>query len=335
MNNRTGRRMFGSIDVDQKSKELLSKLDAYRIAHFGEMIDKFVECFEKYAEKIARMQQAGEKQSVAYINFSVLRTNILSKRHVIRIDAYDHGWYSDRVECSGEYEVGEIYQWLDMFESVLEGARRQSGGHLTLLDVHTLVFEESNHYLLYVTEIIRAGMKKAAETENYRKINRHEVFAVFVGSYQDQSHIVYKEDTTVKDARIIKRFLQAKQQESYVYEFFDGLDLSEGDYENKKIIFCSFSGSDLTGSSFKKSAMVGDNFQNAVLKDTDMGQIEAFDIDFGGAVLENVSFRGAKLNRLSFTGAKLTGVRFEDVSSAENISFEGAELIDTVIPGIR
>ena len=43
--------------------------------------------------KIRMMQQAGKKEKIAYIHFSVLRTNILLKKHEIRIDAFDENWY--------------------------------------------------------------------------------------------------------------------------------------------------------------------------------------------------------------------------------------------------
>jgi hypothetical protein len=332
MNRQAERKMYGSIDADQKSKELLSKLDAYISVYLDELVDKFVGCFEQYAEKIAYIQETGEKGAVAFINFSVLRTNILAKKHFLRIDAYGQDWYADRVECAGEYDVDEVYQWLDKFESALESAREKPGSQLTLADVQMRVFEESNHYLVYVSEIIRAGMKKAADTESYRKINRHEVFVVFVGDYQDQSQIVYKEDTTIKDAKVVKRRLQEKEQSVYAYEICDNLNLSEGDYQNISLMFSSFSGCDFSGSNFSKSKLVANNFRNAVFRDTNMEQIQAFDIDFCGAVLENISFQGARLDRLSFAGAKLINVSFEGVLAVAHMDFDQADLIGTRIP---
>lgn len=331
MNTQKGRRMFGGIDVGQKSVEILSKLEAYLSVYFGALVDKFVECFEQYVQKITYMQQMGKKDAVAFINFSILRTNILAKKHFLRIDAYNQNWYSDRAECSSKYDVGEIYQWLEKFESVLEAARKNLGGSLKLADLQALIFEESDKYLPYVAEIIRIGMKKAAETESYQKMNRHEVFVVCVGSFQDHSLIVYKEDITEKDAKAVKLHLQAKQQ-VYAYEICEKLDLSGGDYEDIKIMFSSYSGCDFTGSSFKKSIMIGNSFHNAVLKDTNFEHLQAFDIDFSGAVLENVSFKGAKLARISFVGAKLIHVQFEGAILLENLNFENTELIETEVP---
>lgn len=330
--NRQTQRMLGNIDVDQQSKELLSNLGEYINIYIDAIVDKFVMCFEKFAKKVVNMQRLGKKEAVAYINFSVLRTNILAKKHFLRIDAYDRDWYSDRTECSSEYDVTEIYQWLDKFQSVLEAVRKKSGGQITLSDVQALVFEESDKYLLLVTEVIRASMKKVAETESYQKMNKYEVFVVCVGRFQDQSYFVYKEDTSVKDAKAVKLHLQAKRQGMYSYEICEKLNLSGGNYEDKKFLFSSFSESDFTGSNFKKSTMIGCNFHNAVLRDTNFEQIQAFDIDFSGVALENVSFKGAKLTKVSFAEATLTHVQFEGAILLENLNFENAKFVETERP---
>ena len=187
-----GRRIFGSIDVDQKSAELLCNLDAYVSVYVDELVNKFVECFKQYAEKIIQMQQLGKKEAIAFINFSILRTNILTKKHALRIDAYDQNWYRDRKECIGEYDISDFFKWHGKFESLLEAARKNSGGRLTLADVQALVFKESYSYLRYVTEIIRIGMKKVAKTESFQNIKRYEQFIVCVGNYQDKTQIVYR-----------------------------------------------------------------------------------------------------------------------------------------------
>lgn len=332
MNQQAEQKMFGNINVSQKSMELLSKLDAYMRVYFNDLIDRFVQCFEQYAEKVISMQQAGEKEAIAFINFSVLRTNILAKKHCLRIDAYSQKWYLDRSECSGEYEVSEIYQWLGKFELVLESVRKKSIGQLKLSEVQELVFEESKNYLVFVTELIRAGMKKAAETPAYKNMKKHEVFSVCVGEFQDAVSIVYKQDTAVKNAKEVKRYLQDRRQEVYNYEICENLDLSNGNYENLGLMFSSFTGSDLSDSSFKNSIILFSGFRQAILKNANMEDIQMIDTDFSGAVLEYVNFKGAKLKQVSFNGATLIHVNFQDAILLEDLSFKDVKLIDSEIP---
>lgn len=324
--------MFGNVSVNQKSMELLSKLDAYVSAYFDDLTDKFVSCFEQYAKKITCMQSAGEKGAIGFINFSVLRTNILANKHCLRIDAYDKDWYLDRAECSGEYEVNEIYQWLDQFELVLEAARKKSIGQLKLSDVQELVLEESLNYLPFVTEVIRAGMKRVVERAAYQDVNRHELFVVCVGEFQDAVNIVYKEDRTIKDAKEVKRYLQAKKQEVYSYEICENLDLTHGNYGDKGLMFSSFVGSDFTGSNFKNSVILFSKFKQTILKEANLEYVEILDTDFSGAVLEDVNFKGAKLKRVSFEGATLIQVRFTDAILLEDLNFDNVRLIDCELP---
>lgn len=332
MNKHAEEKLFGNVSVNRKSMELLSKLDAYMGVYFDDLTDKFVSCFEQFAGKVISMQQAGEKEEIAFINFSVLRTNILVKKHCLRIDAYNPKWYLDRTECSGEYEVGEIYRWLEQFESVLESVRKKSVGQLKLSEVQELVFEESRNYLVFVTELIRAGMKKAAETAAYKDMRRHEIFTVCVGEFQDAVSIVYKEDREVKSAEEVKRRLQDRRQEVYNYEICRNLDLSNGNYEDKGLMFASFTGSDFTGSSFKNSLILFSEFHNAVLKNTNLENIQIIDTDFNGAVLENVNFKGAKLKRVSFKEATLIHVDFRDAILLEDLNFENVKLKDSKLP---
>lgn len=326
---------LANIDVDRISFEQLNKLDAYVKQHFDQLIDKFMDCFEQYCDKVVRMQTEGKKGPVGFIHFSILRTNILAKRHKIRLDAYDEGWYLDRNECSGEYDVQEFYQWLDEFADTVERARNNGFSKIKLVDVQQTVFDESNKYLLFVAELLRVGMKRVVETAGYQEIKRANVFIVCIGGYQDKVDILYKEDCTIKDAKTVKRYLEAAEQTTYTHEICEKLDLSGGNYQDKKVMFSSFTGGDFSDSNWQNSAILFSNFQQTVLKDANLEQVQIFDTDFSGAVLENVSFRGAKLKHISFAKAKLINVSFEDALLTEQLTFDGAKLVNTVLPEMK
>jgi len=318
--------------VEHKSLENLMALDEYVRLNYDALMDKFMTQFEQYCRKIALMQEAGNKGAISFIHFSVLRTNILTKRHILRLDAYDENWYADRVECDGTYNVHEFYVWLDKFAESIETAQRTIYKNAKLNDVHRIVFEESNKYLFFVAELIRAGMKKAAGTEWFQGVKRNAVFVVCIGGYQDKSDILYKEDSTVKDANEVKRRLEAKHKPAYSHEICENVNLSGGDYGGISLLYSDFTGCDFSGSSFRDTVILFSSFKQTVLKNVDMEKTKIVDADFSGAVLEDVSFKDAELNYLSFASAKLTNVRFDDVLYANNLDFESAELIDTVIP---
>ncbi|MCL1989420.1 MAG: pentapeptide repeat-containing protein [Defluviitaleaceae bacterium] len=327
-------RMFGDLNVDQRSFELLSKLDAYGQLHFDTLVDEFVQSFTTYCEQIVHMQQAGHKQAIAFINFSVLKTNLLTRKHELRMDAYDENWYLDRVACTGTYDVSPFYRWLYTFADNLEATRKKYRGKLTFAQMQALIFEESHRYLIFVAELMRVAIKKVVKTAVFKQLNRHEVFVICIGEYQDRVDILYKEDSTVKDAKVVKRYLEKGkgQADPFTYEICENVDLSKGDFADLNILFSSFAGCDFTDTSFEATLLLMTSFKDATLKNTTLKKAQIFDGDFTGATLENVDFKDAKLKHVIFKNATLINVTFDDALLLTQLNFEGATLIDTDIP---
>lgn len=330
-----GEDIMESVDLQRKGKELASQLDNYIKSHFQQLVGQFASCFLKYCDKIYRMQQQGEKGAIAYIHFSILRTNMILGIHEIRMDAYDENWYLDTVECSSSYPVGEIYCYLEEYKNLIEELRCKSIGMISLAEAQKRVFEESYLYQMFVAEVIRVGMRSVIETETYQKIKRSCCFCVCIGGYMDRFDILYKEDERKKDVKEVKRYLQSGEQIRFSYEIYKNLDLSRGSYEGLEFQFSNFAGCDFTGSSWKKSHLLFCDFQKTILKDTKMDKTKIFDTDFSCAILENVSFAGAKLKHISFEGAKLVGVDFTKAIMADEISFQDALIVECKLPESR
>lgn len=326
--------MAEGFNLDQKSMELLTQLDLYIKNHLDELTERLSDCISKYGESIYEMQQSGKKAAIAYLQFSLLRTNILLGRHELRLDAYDENWYLDSVECCSSYKVEDVLSPLAEFADVVEALREKSSA-MTLRETQSRIFEESQKYLIFLAELIRLGMKKAVQTEGYRRIGKAPVFVVCIGGLLDRVDILYKEDRTEKDGREIRRRLQSKEQSLFSYEIYEGLDLSRGNYEGLKFLYSSFTGSDFTGSSLHKCQLLFDDFRGCTLKAVKMTETQMFDVNFSGAELDHVSFAGAKLSQVSFKGAALSHVDFEGVLLMEEVDFTNAVLKDTRIPESR
>lgn len=322
-------------DLQKLSKESAVKLDAYVKGNFGQLVSVFTDCFSGYCNKICKMQKQGRKGAISYIHFSVLRTNILLRKHEIRIDAYDENWYMDCAECSGVYKAEKIFSFLEEYENAVEKMRNTSGGKASLAEIHNRVFDECNLYILYLAEVIRAGMRDAVKTEAFKMMKRNSCFVVCIGGFMDHFDILYKEDHTLKDSKEVKRHLQSKNQSLFSHDIYENLDLSKGNYGDLEFQYSSFEGCDFTESSLNKSRFLFSNFKNTILKDTNMEKTKIFDADFSGAVLECVSFAGAKLKHISFAGATLVKVDFSGAILAEDIDFKDAKIVDCNLPERR
>ena len=148
----------------------------------------------------------------------------------------------------------------------------------------------------------------------------------------NKADIIYKEDSTVKNARAVRRHLEKKHQPAYTYEICENLNLSQGDYADISLMFSNFAGCNFSDSSLKNTTILFSDFKNTIIRNANLEKAQIFDTDFSGAVLENISFKGAKLKKLSFIGAELINVKFEGVLLAEELSFDQVKLVDTVIP---
>lgn len=327
--------MAEGFNLNQKSTEQLNQLDFYIKKHLDELTDQLSDCISNYGEVIYEMQKTGEKGAIAYLQFSLLRTNILLNKHELRLDAFDENWYLDTVECSGSYEVNEVLKYLTEFSDMVETLRKESPMRTTLREAQSRIFEESQKYQIFLAELIRLGMRKVVQTEGYRKIVKAPVFAVCIGGLLDRVDILYKEDITEKDSREVRRYLQSKEQVLFSHEIYEKLDLSRGNYDGLKFLYSSFAGSDFTESSWNKGQLLFSDFSKCILKNTKMEETQFFEVNFSSAALEHVSFAGSKLSQVSFEGATLSNVDFDGALLVEEVNFNNAVLENTRIPESR
>ena len=320
------------VDVAKMSHGFMTKLDEYVQAKYEDLVAKFLSQFEQYCRKIIRMQESGSKGPIGFIHFSMLQTNVLAKQHLIRLDAYDNNWYADSVECEGEYDVGEFLAYHEEFTNDLEKATMGLLSRGKLRDIQSAILEESEKYLLSIAEFLRMGIKKAVTEPWFQEMKREKVFIICIGGYCDRADILYKEDTSYKDATEVRRYLEKKQKLAYSHEICENLDLSGGNYEGIQLLFSNLAGCDFSNSRFNDASFLHSDFKDTTMSNACLEKTKIVDTDFSGSLLENVNFRGASLRNVSFVGAKLNKVSFEGVLLAEKLNFDQAKLIDTVIP---
>lgn len=323
---------FPGLDLQETSLASLTSLSAYIDQHYDQLLAKFIAQFAAYGQKISHMQAAGAKGPIGYIHLSLLQTNVLAKRHQLRLDAYDANWYADRAECSGAYDVTEYYTWLDTFAASLETAAKPMFRLGKLRELQAAILAESQKYLAIIAELVRAGLVQATATDWWQKIEREPVCAVLIGGYRDRCDILYQEDRTVKDPQTVKQRLAAKHQPAYSHETAADLDLSGGDYSNLNLLFARFTGCDFSHSRFNRTLILGGDFRRSRFTNADLTGSRLYHTDFSGALLENINFHGAELAHLTFNGAKLINVSFAGVTLAKELDFTQAQLVNTTLP---
>jgi len=332
MTKEKARKLFEE-EVSAISVQQMEKLTKYMfVEQFEYLTQQFCGCFKDYCQKIVQMQQAGEKGSLGYIHFSLLYTDILARNYQLRIDAYDKNWYSDRVECIGTYDVGDMCLFLDEFTDILLAERKKYVFSVSEADVKQLVIEESVKYRAAIIGLIRQVFYQTDLASVFQEVLREDLFIISVGDFQDASTIVYKEDRNPKEAKDIKELLGEKQEVGHTYEVFEHLDLSGSKFQNLNLAYSSGEGSDFSNSNFQNARILFCKFPQAVFKQVNFSEAFLLGTDFSGATLEDVDFRDTKLYLVSFENATLINVDFSKAEAMAQINLTNATLINTIIP---
>lgn len=96
--------------VSKISLEKLQKLQNYYENNKDILAEKFIESFRRICIKIKGLQNIGIKGKIAYINYSLLRTNIIEGSYSYLVEGFNRFGIFDRVECQEEYDVRWVFQ---------------------------------------------------------------------------------------------------------------------------------------------------------------------------------------------------------------------------------
>lgn len=310
--------------VQAKLIEKLMQTEEYLLSHQEELTDEFIHSLRAIGLKISRMQSEGEIGKVGYINYGMLRSSILDRSPIYRINVYNKEWYFDmgQKECQGEYDGNSVFRFLDELEDELDEPRKRYFGAISSVDLELVKLREAAKFNQFIIHL--AGYALNIESiEELSNIAKEEEFEVRVGEYYDLSEVVYKEDIRKKDSEAVKEWLEDKHEDQYVAAVLKNLDLSGGDYGGTDLRRVDFSGSRLRQCDLQECLLIKTRFRKCFLIDT----------DFSGAMIHDADFSGANLRGAAFFGAEgARGIReglTSGIYSLSGVNFAGADLSET------
>lgn len=115
-------------------------------------VHAFLEAFREAAKQAVILQDRKEKGKVSYILFSHLYNSMFLKRHLIRIDLMDRGFYSDTAQSVSYWDAGSIYH---LFEEEVEAIRKELERHIPRIR------EYETDYIRYAYAIYYHRLAKA------------------------------------------------------------------------------------------------------------------------------------------------------------------------------
>jgi len=318
--------------VTEVSTTQLEKLQKYLLENYNKLTEQFTEMFKSYCQQITRMQEAGIKNPLSYIQFSILRYKLIEGVYEFQVDAYDQSWYGDKVECTTVYDVTPIFSYLEEFSDELIKRRRKYMQRVTVCDVKQYVLEESDKYKLAMTEFIRSALPQVIKSSEYEAIKREDLFVISVGEFRDKAELVYKEDRTEKDVEKVKQVLATDKEEGHYYEIFDELDLSASIFSNVRWLYCSGKKSQFINTEISNSMLMFCQFETAIFESTNFSNSSLVGVDFTGATLKDIDFTNTNLFQLNFENATLENIDFTQSNQMAGIKLTNAILINVTLP---
>lgn len=177
--------------VSKISLDKLQKLENYYENNEDILADKFIESFRRICIKIKDLQKSGIKGKIAYINYSLLRTNIIEGTYSYLVQGLNRFSIFDRVECQEEYDVRWTFQFLDELEKELLEKSKLYINKVFKPDVERFIRKEFLSCNNYIVKLAEYAMPRAVELEEFREILKEDVLKVRVGEYKGYYKDVY------------------------------------------------------------------------------------------------------------------------------------------------
>ncbi|MFX3633295.1 MAG: pentapeptide repeat-containing protein [Candidatus Pristimantibacillus sp.] len=353
--------------LDTNRSIVLLALETLFENHREELVEEFLDSFRHICRNIHELQLLGGKEKIAYLTYSMLRTEIASGRFAYLVEASDSNWFLDRSPYQDEYVADWAMNSFMLLEEELEKGSQQYTAVITRIKLEKLLLKETHYMNTYVASLIRYAMPRAVKLPEFQALRLEDEFEVRVGEYLDKSESVYKVDKQIRNPDDVREWLNEKNENEYAYESINDLDLSDGDYGSIDFRYTSFSYNNLSRSRFNRCILVGTRWEGSMLEATDFSESLLVGADFSGCQLQGAKFRNvegigvrpesmilfvpgaaplnfqnAKLNGADitesflpgtdFTGADLAGADFRG-SLLNNAIFTGADLTDTNFTG--
>ncbi|AZK45047.1 pentapeptide repeat-containing protein [Paenibacillus lentus] len=321
-------------------------------ATLEQRIEECVRKFREYCRDIRQRQLQGQKGSISYITYSMLRTSWLEQHPTYLVEATDEYWVLDTDPIQFEWDVNWAFSyWSDLQQRHQAEIMERGQSPLSKVGLERMLLDAAAEFHAFMVNIIRLAMKRAVHTAEFQELERGEIFEVRVGEYLDQSVSVYKEDRRKRDIQEVQAWLDLKDAHEYGYQALTELDLSEGDYSRLDFRYTAFRGMQMEHSRLLFCVLVGTEWQDSHLQGTDFTSSLIHGADFSGcslrkAILDRVmgsvndsdlwleweplgfsavDFTGANLQGASFRLAELQGAVFRN-ATLQQASLIGADL---------
>lgn len=331
------------VDVlKKKANQKLFEMEERFQTQFEKLLPPFQTNFKKISQNIVALQKKKELGSIAYLEYTMLYTNVLQKKYIAEIRVYDDMWYLDNCQMTvGTMDLSDYFQLMDKLQEQLLKERKRYQNMISKTELLEYLVPYFLSFYEYFRVVCRFGILKCLEFEEFKNIKKCEQFEINVGTYMADAVPIYKENKNKSSEDALIEF-QDRAKFQYAFEDFadldfSGADLSEIDLRyadlrrtnlqntnlqdallvSTRLCDCNLENADLRYSYMNEADFTNSNLKNANLSyaagDSGWDKSEEWEavgfrgISFRNANLQNADFRKTSFLGADFTGADLTG----------------------------
>jgi len=309
--------------VQERLEQRLDEVQQIFNQRQAELIADLIANFQHFCQQVSDMQNEGKKADIAFINFSMLRTSILSESYVYLIEAYSNEWYEDLHKCHFTYDVSWLYSCFTLLMTDLKQEYKKYMGVLNEADAEIAALETIPYFHQFIVALLRFAIPDLIDIPSYQSIGKSAKITIRVGEYKDISEQIY----AIDDQAAVMESSILQNQDGFAYEDAHNSNLHGLNMERQDMRYSDFTGAQLEAARFKECFLFGIRWYRAVLAGCDFGGSVISDGDFRYADLQNAVFCQASAQHLNHKGKRLPGVM--------GLHFEYANLDQADLTGIH
>ena len=261
---------------------------------YQEQFTSFIPLFQKHfnatCENIIKLQQAKELEEISYLEYTLLYSNLLTKKETAEVRVYNNRWYLDsRQRIVGHFDFSALFTKYHELSEELMAYRKQFAGEVSAQEVKAFLLSCAGSFYSYIISAFRFSILPCIGTEPFLTVRRAERFEINVGEYMSYTEAIYKENRQRNSEESLLWFSQ-RQEYEYAFEDFTKLDFSGTDLSEIDLRYSDLRYAKLIGTDFQDSMLFGTRFCHADLKDADLRYCMIHEADFTGANLTNAKF---------------------------------------------
>ena len=298
---------------------------------FSSMSKNFKDNFKEICIEIVSLQEAENLGDIAYIEYTLLRSNIMDKNYTAEIRVYGKEWFMCKNQrVVGQLDISILFQNFDRLWLDLLTMRKQYIGKISSIDVSEFIMDVAPKFYSYVISLCRFSILDCIEQSCFKKLKKTSDFSINVGEYMAQTEPIYKENSE-KDRNNLLRWFSENLSYEYCFEDFSRLDFSNENFMNIDFRYSDLRNAELTNSNFMYANLIGARFCGAELENAHFSYSILHEADFSNANLRNAKFRYSMANEGLLDKEVWKRVGFFKVSfrkaNLQNADFTGANLI--------